>query len=196
MRQTGIAVFAGAVVLVVASLFSITGCGPSEQQKLITYFNAIAQHEKDVEGIVSQLEKLGDEYNKEKPDFAGMKTKVDDLKAQVEEKKKAVEAVPAPESGKSLHELVLGQYDVVIKTIEKSGEMVQETGKLLPFLEKIKKAKPSEIAGIMKEAKSVQAKVETMKKEVEKLGEEGDSYETRIKEEQQRLAKQYNITLK
>lgn len=175
----------------------IAGCGPSEGKKVADYFNAAAKIEKDVEASMDSLQSIDKQMSSQHPDFKAMLKTIEDQIALIDKKKEEFSAIPAPDSAKNLQEYELEQFDIVKDMFTKSSEMFGYIEQAYGLQAKITKGtKPKEALAIANEAKGLQKKIQTVMKEIPALQGKAREQEKKVQDEQQRLAKQYNITLK
>ena len=179
------------------SLALISGCGQSDGKKVAEYFNAAAKIEKDVEASMNSLQDIGKQMESKNPDFKAMLKTIEGQIKVIETKKAEFAAIPAPESAKDLQKYELEQFDIVKDMFTQSSKMFGYIEQAYGLRSKItKNTNKKEAMGIANQAKALQSKIQTSMKEIPALQAKARGQEKKIQDEQQKLAKQYNITLK
>ncbi len=179
------------------SIIFLSGCGPSEQKKLTDYFNATAKITKDVDTALNSLQNIGKQMDTKNPDFKAIQKSLKDQVDNLEKKKAEFEAVPVPDSAKNLHQFQLDGFEIAKQAIVKSSDMIGYVEQALALMNKdFKKMKPKEAMDIANQAKALQKKTQALKLELDAISKKAIAQDGKISSEQQRLAKENNITLK
>lgn len=178
-------------------LLMFTGCAPKEQREIKEYFDAVVKIEKDIDRIFTNREEMEKEIQSKKPDFTRLQGALKDQLSVLDDKIEEIKGLPVPESARSFHNHEIDGLEILRKYTVTSAERFAALEKYYILLQKdVKKMHPKEVVAIVNQGKSLAKKELEYVKKLNALSDEAAANKKKVQEEQQRLAKKYNITLK
>lgn len=187
----------GAHLILLLFIMTASGCVPSEQREIKNYFDAVVEIEKDIDKVFKNRESMDKEIQDKRPDFKRLQ---DSLKAQMDvldNKIAEIKALPVPENAKKFHRDEIEGLEILRSYTTAYSERFSYLEQYYNLLQKdVKKMPPKEVIGIVNQIKNLTKKDSEYVKKLNALSEDASKNKKKIQMEQQRLAKQFNITLK
>ena len=175
----------------------LAGCG-QEKAQVATYINELQTSNKAMKATAEEMQKsmggLQAEIASGKFDAEAVKAKIGSFEQKMKDEKARIEGLSVPEKAKPLHEAALKQYDTAITVLGKTVPMIDIAKKMADGAAKMK-ADPTKAKEVMAELKGAQEEMMGIQKEVMELAQAGQEHEKTAKEEQEKLAKEFGITI-
>ena len=188
------------ILIATALLFVavLTGCS-QEKAKVTAYMQALEASNANMKGIAKDMEAsmsgLQAEIQGGKFDAEAVKAKIVGFSDKMKAEKSGLEGMEVPEKAKTLHDLVINQYQTAIEVLAETGPMI-DMAKEMTDATKMVQEDPSKGKEIMAKMQETGAKIQEVQSKVAELAAKGQGFEEKASAEQKRLAEEFGIVIK